>query len=88
MTSEEAQKMCEEFAAKMHEHFDHVQILVTWNEEGLTKRVARGAGNWYARQGMAHEFINMDIAQDTAFQIADKLKSRDDDGDDDWKAAK
>lgn len=84
MTSEEAQKLCEEFAARMHEHFDHVQILATWNEEGITKRVARGAGNWYARQGMAHEFINMDIAQDTAHQLAAVINPPEDG--DDWKA--
>lgn len=73
MTKEEAiQKACD----VLGEHFDHVQILMTWNEEGLSKYRAIGSGNWYARQGMAHMFINTDIAQDTAFQIAEQLKDK------------
>lgn len=56
------------------EHFDHVQILVTWNEDALSKFWHRGSGSWYARQGMAHEFINSDIAQDAARQIAAAIR--------------
>lgn len=55
------------------EHFDAVQIMVTWQENGLTKNICRGSGNWYARQGMAHEFINADIAQENARQLAEEL---------------
>jgi hypothetical protein len=84
MSGDEAEKMLEEVTAKLGEHFDAVQILATWNEDGVTKLTNRGAGNWYARQGMAHQFITTDIAQDQAFQIAERLKEKPDDSDD-WK---
>lgn len=84
MTPEEAEKLAEKSAESLGEHFDAVQILVSWNEGGRSMCVRRGAGNWYARQGMAHEFINADIAQDAAIQIAEKLNPPDDG--DDWKA--
>lgn len=85
MTGPEAEKLLEETAAKLAEHFDAVQILASWRHEGLTSCAQRGAGNFYARQGMAHEFINSDIAQDNARRIAEQLKDKPDEGDD-WKA--
>jgi len=85
MTHEEAENIAEKAAAELGEHFDAVQILITWNEEGRSICVKRGAGNWYARQGMAHEFINSDIAQDAAIQIAEKLNPPD--KGDDWRAS-
>lgn len=78
MSAEEYEKIIEEFAVKLGEHFDAVQILVSWTEEGRTKCSKAGTGNWYARQGMAHEFINSDIAQDTAYQIAQRLNPPED----------
>lgn len=84
MTAEAAEKMLEEVAAKLGEHFDAVQILATWNQDGGSFHTKRGAGNWYARQGMAHEFINSDIAQDAAVQIAEHLQPPPDDGEE-WK---
>ena len=77
--------ICEEFAAKLGEHFDAVQILASWNDGGLSYCIKRGSGNWYARQGMAHEFINADMAQEQARQIAEAMPSPPDDGDD-WKS--
>jgi hypothetical protein len=71
-------------AQAIGEHFENVQIMVTWNEGGITKSCFRGVGNWHARQGMAHEFINMDIAQENAKQIASELQYKPDSGDD-WK---
>lgn len=85
MTATEAEKILEETAAKLGEYFDHVQIMGTWNEESLTKASYRGLGNWYARQGMAHEFINHDVSQDLACQINEQI-SRPDEGDS-WKTA-
>lgn len=84
MTNEEAQIMCEEFAAKLGEHFEAVQIMASWNDNGHSKCVKRGCGNWYARQGMAHEFINEDVAQENAQQIASKLNPPE--SDEGWKA--
>jgi hypothetical protein len=67
-------KLLEAAAAALAEHFDAVQILATSQEEGTTHSFYRGQGNWYARQGLAHEFINSDIAQDAAVQIAEQIK--------------
>ena len=83
MTAEEAEKLCEEFAAKLGEHFEAVQILVTWSEDGLSMCTKRGTGNWYARMGMAREFLICDQAQTNADEIG-RVLPKDDDGDD-WK---
>lgn len=84
MTQAEAEKLLDDAVARLGEHFDSVQILASWNEEGLTLCCKRGVGNWYARQGMAHEFINADQAQETAHQIAQVLKPPPDEGEA-WK---
>jgi hypothetical protein len=83
MTEEESMKLIEKCSASLGEHYEAVQILVTWSESGLTYSQARGSGNWYARQGMAHEFIQKDIAQENAHQIS-KAITPPDEGDD-WK---
>lgn len=74
MHADEAKRILDEAATRLGEHFDAVQILASSNEGGTSSMVSSGCGNWYARQGMAHEFINSDIAQDTARQIAEKLQ--------------
>ncbi len=85
MKAEEGQKLADEFVAKMGEHFDVVQVMVSWRDErGHTMCSKRGCGNWYARQGMAHEFINEDVAQETARAISEI--ERPPDSGDDWKA--
>lgn len=53
---------------------DSVQILATFNEEGGTFIISKGAGNWYARQGMAHAFINSDQARENAIQLSEVIK--------------
>lgn len=83
MTPQEAEKMLEDVAAKLGEHFDAVQILASWNQEGLSMHSKRGAGNWYARLGMCHEFINTNKADDQAVLIAEKLNPPDEG--DTWK---
>lgn len=60
------------------EHFDAVQVLVSYNEDGLTRCRHLGGGNWYARQGMAHDFIKCDDAQEVARQIAGAIQPSDD----------
>lgn len=74
MSADEAEKILEAAATRLGEHFDAVQILASWNENGTSSMCGSGCGNWYARQGMAYEFINSDIAQVAARQIAEKLK--------------
>jgi hypothetical protein len=74
MDSNNANAILSSAVERLGEHFDAVQILVSWNEQGQSHCMKSGAGNWYARQGMAHEFINQDVAQENAFQLANKLK--------------
>jgi hypothetical protein len=70
-------ELLDDALAVLAEHFDHIQILTTWNENSLTKSLFRGAGNWHARQGAAHEFISLDIAQQSAKEIAEQLNPPD-----------
>lgn len=86
MTGEECEKLLEKIARELGEQFDAVQLMVSWNQEGMTYCTKRGAGNWYARQGMAHEFIQQDIAQEHANRIASKLEPPPDDAES-WKKA-
>lgn len=83
MTNAEAEKLVNETANRLSEHFGAVQILVSWMDGGHTKGYKFGAGDWYARQGLAHEFITEDIAMDTARKLASEL-NKPDEGDA-WK---
>lgn len=70
MTLLELHEKMHDLAAVLFEHCDAVQIMVSYNEEGTTHLLNKGAGNWYARQGMAHEFIGTNQAQNIAHEIA------------------
>lgn len=71
MTHDEAQQHLETVAAQLSEHFEAVQIMVSWPVEGGgTYNLYRGAGNWFARRGMAHHFIEEDQAQDSAAALS------------------
>lgn len=71
-------KIVETAAAKLGEHYEAVQILVSGPlEGGGTRCLKRGVGNFYARQGMAHEFINEDMAAETGRSVAAHLESQD-----------
>ena len=86
MKNEEAEKLLDRTALQLYEMgFDAVEILVTWMHGGHTKSLKKGAGNWYARQHMAAEFLQEDISQDQAVRIAQQLDKPD--GDDSWKTA-
>lgn len=82
MTNEEVEKMVNGAVDRLGEHFEAVQILVSWQDEGATFSLFRGTGNWFSRQGMAQSFINNDVAQDNARQIAEQLEPGDDDDED------
>ena len=79
MSKEEAIKILDREVNTLREFFPHVQILVTWGDdkdEG-TFDLFRGQGNWYARVGMAREFLTRDEGQTTAKEIADRLNPPD-----------
>lgn len=67
-----------ECLAKLGEFYDHIQILATNEEEGKTGRCFSGSGNWFARLGMAHEFINEDMVNENAKKIGQAIHPDDD----------
>ena len=84
-TDEEARAQVRKAVAVLLEHFDAVQILVSGTHpKGGTSFVYEGGGNWFARQGMAHDFIQKDQADTNAAQIAGKITPPSDSGDE-WK---
>lgn len=74
MTNDEIRYYLDKIASSAGEHFDSVQVLVSWNEDGKTRDYFTGTGNFYARLGMAREFIQRDVAQESARQIGEALK--------------
>lgn len=74
----EAAQAVKQCLSRLGEHFEAVQILATRTEEGWTNRCFKGAGNFYARMGMAQEFITEDQAKESAKQIAEQLNEGDD----------
>lgn len=70
MTHDELHKMVDKCATELGEYFDAVQILVTWNEESRTLDLVCGSGNWYARQGLAREFILQNQSMVNAHELS------------------
>lgn len=83
MNSSEQVKIVDSAVAALGEHFDSVQILVSVVEGTKTRCIKRGSGNWYARQGMAQEFVSEELAEESASRIAGKLNPPDEG----WKSA-
>lgn len=86
MTHEQLAAFLDQKVRELGEHFDAVQVLVSWNEESICRNLYSGGGNWWARQGMAHDFINRDVAQENAHQLSVKINPPTDDGEA-WKEA-
>ena len=51
-----------------------IQVMATWQEDGKTMHMRNGCGNFYARQGMCHDFVNADVACTNARQIVEQLR--------------
>lgn len=69
---EELSDIVDSCLARLMEHGEAIQILITGTDgQGHTWSMARGEGNWYARQGLAHEFINADVAQEHARKMSE-----------------
>lgn len=76
MTTEERNKLghlVAKVAIDLGEHFDAVQILTCICDDEGTSNISRGSGNWFARQGMAHEFIAQEVAETTGKGVAREL---------------
>lgn len=74
----EIMELLNKHSKELAEHFDAVQILVTWDEDGITKAKHCGRGNWWARMGLARNFIERDNAEDAATIFSEKLNPPDD----------
>ena len=78
---EEVDRRTEIIDACLHglmEHFEAVQILATTRiARGETFEWMRGSGNWFARCGLAHSFIDKDVAQDIGVEVANALEGED-----------
>lgn len=61
-----------EVASELCEHFEAVQILCSYSDDSGTHFITKGSGNWYARQGMAHDFIGSAQADINAEAIVNK----------------
>ena len=70
LTQEEMQELVARHAQQLIEYFDAVQILVSLPGDGGTASIFTGRGNWFARQGMAHDFIKQDQARTDANELA------------------
>lgn len=70
MTNEQVYKLVDAALAILSEHFDASQVLVRWSDPQGTSHCYRGCGNFYARAGMAQEFLDIDHGQTLAKEIA------------------
>lgn len=76
MTTQEAKRLVDlvaKFAVDLGEHFDAVQIMACVCDEDGTSSFFRGSGNWFARQGLAHEFVAQELAETTGKGVAREL---------------
>lgn len=77
MTNEELSKIVENAALALGEHFEAVQILASNCDQEGTAVVRRGVGNFYARVGMAQEFVDLDKDEMLSHKIAQALNPED-----------
>lgn len=77
MTNDEATKLVDDAAARLHEHFDCVVILTSRDHPDMDRvstMIVRGRGNWFAQRGMMRNVLDEDQARSIAVEI--KLQSR------------
>lgn len=75
MTTKEKQDMLLKLVQDLGEHFEAVQLLVSWqNDENKTSMISQGGGNYYARIGMAKNFVESDMAFENAEALAKQIK--------------
>ena len=78
MTSEQIANLMQDFCDRMNEHGDCIQILFSKTDASGTSIIKAGAGNFYARLGIAREFIQTDSHRDLASEIAGSLEDNED----------
>lgn len=76
MTNEERARLfglVSKFSSDLGEHFDCVQIMASFVDEQGTSSFYSGAGDWFARQGLAQDFIVSNTAELTGRSVAKEL---------------
>lgn len=77
MKPKEAQDRIDIVAKALGEHFGSVVILASFpneNDGSLSLMVRRGAGDWFAQQGMLQEELHRTRNVDLSFEIAARAK--------------
>ena len=74
MTNEEARALVQHVVDSLGEHFEAVQVLVSWPSVAGTYDCFLGSGNFYARTGMAREFMQRDQSLVAAVEMLKKQK--------------
>jgi hypothetical protein len=71
VTREQAIELLNAHAARLSEHFDAVLVVASYMEtDGTWTAVSAGEGSWYARLGMAAQFVEQARAEGIANEIA------------------
>lgn len=78
MSPEQYTKIVNDAAAALGEHFEVVQIFVSSSEGEGTFECMQGVGNFYARLGLAREFIEDDRSDRLASKIAEMINCGED----------
>lgn len=76
MTEKERQEILSKATSMLGEHFDAVQIVVSYpagKDNQFTGYSARGCGNWFARLALCREFIASYREREQADQIAERI---------------
>lgn len=84
MRDKERKDFLDKVLSQLGEHFEHVQILATWDEDGVTYDTEAGCGNWYARQGLAASFIKRDQCQEITLHLQEMFESDEDEDNDSY----
>lgn len=84
MTPQERHVEIEKCVHKLMELMDCVQILASYTDNEGTHSHYQGAGNWFARTGMARDFLDRDESQTAANAVKPFLQPPPDEGES-WK---
>lgn len=63
-------------AQNLGEHFSAVVILVSYHDSDGTSCFSRGTGDWFARQGLAHDYIIQEVAEATGKGVAREMNKQ------------
>lgn len=84
MSPEERRAEIEMCVHRLMEFADCIQVLASYTDSEGTHSCYLGAGNWFARTGMAHDFLERDESQTAANAVKPFLQPPPDDGET-WK---